>query len=66
MTALSDNRLVKAFAELKAAGGKTLLPFVTAGYPDLETTTALLGEFERRGVRVCELGIPFSDPIADG
>ncbi|HOF19466.1 MAG TPA: tryptophan synthase subunit alpha, partial [Phycisphaerae bacterium] len=37
-----------------------------AGYPDLETTTALLNEFERRGVRVCELGIPFSDPIADG
>ncbi len=66
MKALSDNRLVKAFAELKAAGGKTLLPFVTAGYPDLETTTALLNEFERRGVRVCELGIPFSDPIADG
>ncbi len=42
------------------------MPFLTAGYPDLETTAALLGNFEARGVRVCELGIPFSDPIADG
>ena len=66
MAELNSNRLVKAFAALRAAGAKTLLPFVTAGYPDLETTEALLGEFAARGVRVCELGIPFSDPIADG
>jgi tryptophan synthase alpha chain len=42
------------------------MPFITAGYPDLETTEALLADFERRGVRICEIGIPFSDPIADG
>jgi tryptophan synthase alpha chain len=66
MTSLDDNRLVRAFAALRAAGKKTVVPFITAGYPDLETTAALLGEFARRGVRVCELGIPFSDPVADG
>ncbi len=42
------------------------MPFLTAGYPDLETTAALLKDFEGRGVRIVELGIPFSDPIADG
>jgi tryptophan synthase alpha chain len=61
-----DNRLVSTFAELRSAGRKTLLPFITAGYPDLETTAALLADFEARGVRICELGIPFSDPVADG
>jgi tryptophan synthase alpha chain len=63
---VSDNRLISAFADLRAAGRQTLLPFITAGYPDLETTAALLADFEARGVRICELGIPFSDPVADG
>jgi tryptophan synthase alpha chain len=65
-TTLEDNRLVRVFAELRSAGRHTLMPFITAGYPDLETTEALLADFERRGVRICEIGIPFSDPIADG
>jgi tryptophan synthase alpha chain len=63
---LGRNRLTKTFVDLRAEGRKTLLPFLTAGYPDLETTEALLHELARRGVRVCELGFPFSDPIADG
>ena len=63
---LSDNRITKTFAELRSAGRKTVLPFVTAGYPDLAVTEALLNDFESRGVRICEIGIPFSDPIADG
>jgi len=63
---LNDNRLVRTFAELRAAGAKTLVPFITAGHPDLQTTEGLLNDFQSRGVRVCELGIPFSDPIADG
>ena len=63
---LSENRLVKTFAELRAAGKQTVLPFLTAGYPDLETTAAMLTDLESRGVRICELGVPFSDPIADG
>jgi tryptophan synthase alpha chain len=65
-TTLENNRLVRVFAELRAAGRHTLMPFVTGGYPDLETTELLLADFERRGVRICEIGIPFSDPIADG
>ncbi len=63
---MTDNNLVKTLAELRAAGRKTLLPFITAGYPNLAVTAGLLEEFESRGVRVCELGIPFSDPVADG
>ena len=63
---LENNRLINAFAQLRAKGKKTLLPFVTAGYPDLQTTAAILGDLESRGVRICELGIPFSDPVAAG
>jgi tryptophan synthase alpha chain len=63
---LNDNRIVKTFAELNSSGRKALMPFLTAGYPDTETTGAMLADFEKRGVRVCELGTPFSDPIADG
>ncbi len=66
MSELQNNRLVRTFADLRAQGKHALLPFITAGYPDLETTEALLHEFERRGARICELGIPFSDPVADG
>ncbi|MCY2924533.1 MAG: tryptophan synthase subunit alpha [Planctomycetota bacterium] len=64
--ALKDNRLVKAFAALRREGRKTLLPFLTAGYPNLDATRAILHEMEARGVRICELGVPFSDPVADG
>ncbi len=42
------------------------MPFITAGYPSLQATAALLPAIEAAGARVCELGIPFSDPIADG
>ncbi|MFP3938653.1 MAG: tryptophan synthase subunit alpha, partial [Phycisphaerae bacterium] len=66
MSGLDDNRLVRTFRELRSAGLTTLAPFLTAGFPDAETTVALLHDFESRGVPVCELGIPFSDPIADG
>jgi len=66
MTTRTDNRLVTTLAALRAADKQTVLPFITAGYPDLETTGAILAELESRGARVCELGVPFSDPIADG
>ena len=66
MSDLRSNRLVRTVAELRRAKRKTLVPFLTAGFPDLETTEALLRDFESRGIRICELGIPFSDPIADG
>ncbi len=42
------------------------MPFVTAGDPDLKFTAAVLEEFSRRGCSLCEVGIPYSDPIADG
>jgi tryptophan synthase alpha chain len=54
------------FAELRARGRKALMPFVTAGDPDLEFTSAVLRELMKRGAAMFELGIPYSDPIADG
>ena len=60
------NRIDGIFADLRQRGGKALMPFVTAGDPDLATTGRLLPAIERAGASVCELGIPFSDPIADG
>jgi len=59
-------RIDQVFAELRANGGRALMPFLTAGDPDLDTTARLLPALERAGASVCELGIPFSDPIADG
>ena len=66
MTGLDGNRMVQAFADLRGDGRQTLMPFLTAGYPSLDATAAILAECERLGVRICELGVPFSDPIADG
>jgi tryptophan synthase alpha chain len=60
------NRIDKKFRELKARNEKAFMPFLTAGYPDLATTEKLILEFEKRGADIIELGIPFSDPIADG
>ncbi len=54
------------FAKLRSAGQKAFMPFVTAGDPDLEFTAAVLKELAARGSHLCELGIPYSDPIADG
>lgn len=54
------------FTQLRSEGRKALMPFVTAGDPNLETTAAVLTELSKRGAALCELGIPYSDPIADG
>ncbi|MGA2068574.1 MAG: tryptophan synthase subunit alpha [Thermoguttaceae bacterium] len=54
------------FAKLRAGGRKALMPFVTAGDPDLDFTAQLLRRLADSGAAVCELGIPYSDPIADG
>jgi tryptophan synthase alpha chain len=56
----------RKFEELKSNGKKAFIPFITAGDPDLETTIRLVFELERAGSHVIELGIPFSDPLADG
>lgn len=57
-------RIEAAFSELKRQGKKGFIPFITAGDPDLETTRELL--IELSGATVIELGVPFSDPMADG
>lgn len=55
-------------SDIKAAfqNGKAFIPFVTAGDPDLETTEKLLIEMSKSGADIIEIGIPFSDPIAEG
>ena len=60
------SRLAAKFAELKASGRKALIPFVTAGDPYPEFTVPLLHELVAAGADVIELGVPFSDPMADG
>jgi tryptophan synthase alpha chain len=54
------------FARLKAAKQKAFMPFITAGDPDLAFTAAVIRELAGRGCDMCEVGIPYSDPIADG
>ncbi len=54
------------FTDLRTAGRKAFMPFVTAGDPDLAFTTDVLSTLVARGSSMCELGIPYSDPIADG
>lgn len=56
----------KLFEKLRSEDRKALMPFVTAGDPDLEFTAAVLKELVARGASMCEVGIPYSDPIADG
>ncbi len=60
------SRISKKFKELRENNRKALIVFVTAGVPDLQTTGTLILELERSGVDIIELGIPFSDPLADG
>lgn len=59
-------RIDDAFSKLKREGKKGFIPFITAGDPDLETTTELLVELANSGATIIELGVPFSDPMADG
>ena len=60
------NRIDTKFAELRAAGRRALITYICAGDPNLAQTKALCLAFERAGVDVLELGVPFSDPLADG
>lgn len=60
------SRLKQCFAGLAAQHRKGLIPFITAGDPDLETTVAILHALVLAGADVLELGVPFSDPMADG
>jgi tryptophan synthase alpha chain len=60
------SRIAKRFAELKAQGRKAFVPFISAGDPDPETSLAILEKLPGAGADVIELGMPFSDPMADG
>ena len=60
------NRIETTFNRLRAQGEKALIPYIMAGDPDLETTEALVPALEAVGADLIELGVPFSDPIADG
>jgi tryptophan synthase alpha chain len=59
-------RIQEAFISLKQHGRKGFIPFITAGDPDLTTTEKILIELAHAGATVIELGVPFSDPMADG
>src|SRR5262245_41382287 len=60
------NRIVDRFARLQKQGQKGFVVYIGAGDPNLEATRQLALEFDNIGVDVLELGVPFSDPLADG
>ncbi|MEW6608288.1 MAG: tryptophan synthase subunit alpha [bacterium] len=61
-----SNRIDLKFQELKAKKQKALITFITAGDPSLERTYELVLKLEKSGADIIELGVPFSDPLADG
>src|SRR5262245_62413016 len=60
------SRLAATFEGLKKQGRKALVPFITAGDPDPKLTVPLMHALAKAGADVIELGVPFSDPMADG
>ncbi len=66
MPTLSTSRIQDKFRQLREANAKGLVIYLTAGDPTLEATGSLLEAIERGGADIIELGIPFSDPLADG
>lgn len=60
------SRITAAFKDLRAASRRGFIPYITVGDPDLDTSRALIVELARAGATLIELGVPFSDPVADG
>src|ERR1700752_2078623 len=60
------SRIRETFASLKRGGRGGFIPFITAGDPAIATTELLLIELAAAGANIIELGVPFSDPVADG
>src|SRR5207237_9374696 len=63
---LSMSRVSEVFAKLKSKRRGGFVPFITAGDPDLSVTEELLGELAKADADIIEVGVPFSDPVADG
>jgi tryptophan synthase alpha chain len=61
-----SSRITQRFQQLKSAGRKAFIPYITAGDPDLATTERILSALAEAGADIIELGVPFSDPMADG
>jgi tryptophan synthase alpha chain len=66
MTAPAENRIERKFRELKEQNRKAFVPYLTAGDPSPQATPRLVWALEEAGADVVELGMPFSDPLADG
>jgi tryptophan synthase alpha chain len=66
VTSSSDRSLSRAFSAARQAGRAALIPYVTAGHPRKQDTAAILDGLADAGADVIELGVPFSDPLADG
>ena len=62
----SSDAIARRFAQLGAAGRRAFVPYVTAGHPDVQRSIALIQGLEAHGADVIEIGVPFSDPMADG
>lgn len=61
-----ENRISRIFGELRQEGRRAIIPFICGGHPQPGTTGLVLSALERAGAPIVEIGIPFSDPIADG
>src|ERR1700687_312908 len=61
-----DNRIDRTFTNLKKTGRKALIGYITAGFPTKASFRTLVHVLEHSGVDLLEVGVPFSDPIADG
>ncbi len=66
LATISSNRIDRRFDRLQRDGRKALVCYVTAGHPDIERSVELMRGLESAGADVLEVGVPFSDPIADG
>jgi tryptophan synthase alpha chain len=60
------NLIDEVFGKLREQGKTALIPFLTVGDPDMETTIDIIEQFEQAGADIVELGVPYSDPLADG
>jgi tryptophan synthase alpha chain len=66
LATISSDAIARRFADLRTASRKAFVPYVTAGHPDPVRSVALMQGLESAGADILEVGVPFSDPLADG